>query len=145
MWTASSFWQKPCCLMRIHRSLSHTVRKWNASETINLTWPDCKVCLCVWSGFLLGNLPEEHLSHLNMGTITKGEAMESFHFLQNLRLFLSTDFNHVVMSLMRSCTGLVMLLQDPDPVVRVKAAEAMGHFHWYTHTHTHTHNSTYKY
>lgn len=26
-------------------------------------------------------------------------------------------------------TGLVMLLQDPDPVVRVKAAEAMGHFH----------------
>uniref|UniRef100_A0A1A7Y7U0 Maestro heat-like repeat family member 1 n=3 Tax=Iconisemion striatum TaxID=60296 RepID=A0A1A7Y7U0_9TELE len=24
--------------------------------------------------------------------------------------------------------GLVMLLQDPDPVVRVKAAEAMGHF-----------------
>lgn len=23
-----------------------------------------------------------------------------------------------------------MLLQDPDPVVRVKAAEAMGHFHW---------------
>ncbi|KAF0045126.1 hypothetical protein F2P81_001655 [Scophthalmus maximus] len=25
--------------------------------------------------------------------------------------------------------GLVMLLQDPDPVVRVKAAEAMGHFH----------------
>uniref|UniRef100_A0A3Q1JK79 Uncharacterized protein n=1 Tax=Anabas testudineus TaxID=64144 RepID=A0A3Q1JK79_ANATE len=25
--------------------------------------------------------------------------------------------------------SLVMLLQDPDPVVRVKAAEAMGHFH----------------
>ncbi|RXN31759.1 maestro heat-like repeat-containing family member 1 isoform X1 [Labeo rohita] len=25
--------------------------------------------------------------------------------------------------------GLVMLLQDPDPLVRVKAAEAMGHFH----------------
>lgn len=28
-----------------------------------------------------------------------------------------------------SFSGLVMLLQDPDPVVRVKAAEAMGHFH----------------
>lgn len=28
-----------------------------------------------------------------------------------------------------SSSGLVMLLQDPDPVVRVKAAEAMGHFH----------------
>lgn len=27
------------------------------------------------SGFLLGNLPEEHLSHLNMGSVTKGEAM----------------------------------------------------------------------
>ncbi len=26
-------------------------------------------------------------------------------------------------------SGLVMLLQDPDPLVRVKAAEAMGHFH----------------
>lgn len=26
------------------------------------------------SGFLLGNLPEEHLSHLNMGTITKGDT-----------------------------------------------------------------------
>ncbi|XP_062395570.1 maestro heat-like repeat-containing protein family member 1 isoform X2 [Sardina pilchardus] len=25
--------------------------------------------------------------------------------------------------------GLVMLLQDPDPMVRAKAAEAMGHFH----------------
>ncbi|XP_031432555.1 maestro heat-like repeat-containing protein family member 1 isoform X2 [Clupea harengus] len=25
--------------------------------------------------------------------------------------------------------GLVMLLQDPDPIVRAKAAEAMGHFH----------------
>lgn len=31
--------------------------------------------LCVLSGFLLGNLPEEHLSHLNMGSVTKGEAL----------------------------------------------------------------------
>lgn len=59
-------------------------------------WPGVRAGAAMFIGFLLGNLPEEHLSHLNMGTITK---------------------------------GLVMLLQDPDPVVRVKAAEAMGHFH----------------
>lgn len=59
-------------------------------------WPEIRAGAAMFIGFLLGNLPEEHLSHLNMGTITK---------------------------------GLVMLLQDPDPVVRVKAAEAMGHFH----------------
>uniref|UniRef100_A0A3B4UCZ2 Maestro heat-like repeat family member 1 n=1 Tax=Seriola dumerili TaxID=41447 RepID=A0A3B4UCZ2_SERDU len=59
-------------------------------------WPEVRAGAAMFIGFLLGNLPEEHLSHLNMGTITK---------------------------------GLVMLLQDPDPVVRVKAAEAMGHFH----------------
>lgn len=33
------------------------------------------------SGFLLGNLPEEHLSHLNMGTITKGDVL---HVLRHL-------------------------------------------------------------
>uniref|UniRef100_A0A4W6EG92 Maestro heat-like repeat family member 1 n=1 Tax=Lates calcarifer TaxID=8187 RepID=A0A4W6EG92_LATCA len=59
-------------------------------------WPEVRAGAAMFIGFLLGNLQEEHLSHLNMGTITK---------------------------------GLVMLLQDPDPVVRVKAAEAMGHFH----------------
>lgn len=59
-------------------------------------WPEVRAGAAMFIGFLLGNLPEEHLSHLNMGTITK---------------------------------GLVMLLQDPDPVVRIKAAEAMGHFH----------------
>ncbi|XP_034031218.1 maestro heat-like repeat-containing protein family member 1 isoform X2 [Thalassophryne amazonica] len=59
-------------------------------------WPEVRGGAAMFIGFLLGNLPEEHFSHLNMGTITK---------------------------------GLVMLLQDPDPVVRVKAAEAMGHFH----------------
>uniref|UniRef100_A0AAV2MBF0 Uncharacterized protein n=1 Tax=Knipowitschia caucasica TaxID=637954 RepID=A0AAV2MBF0_KNICA len=59
-------------------------------------WPQVRAGAAMFIGFLLGNLPEEHLSHLNMGTITK---------------------------------GLVMLLQDPDPNVRVKAAEAMGHFH----------------
>uniref|UniRef100_A0A8C2WJ67 Maestro heat-like repeat family member 1 n=1 Tax=Cyclopterus lumpus TaxID=8103 RepID=A0A8C2WJ67_CYCLU len=31
--------------------------------------------------------------------------------------------------LLQSCVCLVMLLQDPAPVVRVKAAEAMGRFH----------------
>ncbi|XP_029360299.1 maestro heat-like repeat-containing protein family member 1 isoform X2 [Echeneis naucrates] len=59
-------------------------------------WPEVRAGAAMFIGFLLGNLPEEHFSHLNMGTITK---------------------------------GLVMLLQDPDPAVRVKAAEAMGHFH----------------
>uniref|UniRef100_A0A3Q3WCT8 Uncharacterized protein n=1 Tax=Mola mola TaxID=94237 RepID=A0A3Q3WCT8_MOLML len=59
-------------------------------------WPEVRAGAAMFIGFLLGNLQEEHLSHLNMGCITK---------------------------------GLVMLLQDPDPVVRVKAAEAMGHFH----------------
>ncbi|XP_044062559.1 maestro heat-like repeat-containing protein family member 1 isoform X1 [Siniperca chuatsi] len=59
-------------------------------------WPEVRAGAAMFIGFLLGNLSEEHLSHLNMGTITK---------------------------------GLVMLLQDPDPVVRVKAAEAMGRFH----------------
>ena len=29
-----------------------------------------------------------------------------------------------------SLLGLVQLLQDPDPLVRAKAAEAMGRFHW---------------
>ncbi|TKS81744.1 Maestro heat-like repeat-containing protein family member 1 HEAT repeat-containing protein 7A [Collichthys lucidus] len=59
-------------------------------------WPEVRAGAAMFIGFLLGNLPEEHFSHLNMSTITK---------------------------------GLVMLLQDPDPVVRVKAAEAMGRFH----------------
>lgn len=59
-------------------------------------WPEVRAGAAMFIGFMLGNLQEEHHSHLNMGTITK---------------------------------GLVMLLQDPDPVVRVKAAEAMGHFH----------------
>ncbi|XP_061572342.1 maestro heat-like repeat-containing protein family member 1 [Cololabis saira] len=59
-------------------------------------WAEVRAAAAIFIGFLLGNLQQEHFSHLNMGTITK---------------------------------GLVMLLQDPDPVVRVKAAEAMGHFH----------------
>uniref|UniRef100_A0A3Q0SCX7 Maestro heat-like repeat family member 1 n=1 Tax=Amphilophus citrinellus TaxID=61819 RepID=A0A3Q0SCX7_AMPCI len=59
-------------------------------------WPEVRAGAAMFIGFLLGNIQEEHRTHLNMGTITK---------------------------------GLVMLLQDPDPVVRVKAAEAMGHFH----------------
>ncbi|XP_077577113.1 maestro heat-like repeat-containing protein family member 1 isoform X1 [Stigmatopora nigra] len=59
-------------------------------------WSEVRAGAAMFIGFLLGNLTEEHYSHLNMGIITK---------------------------------GLVLLLQDPDPVVRVKAAEAMGHFH----------------
>lgn len=48
----------------------------------------------------------------------------------------SRRFLTVLMTVCLCCTGLVMLLQDPDPVVRRKAAEAMGRFHWNTHTHT---------
>ncbi|XP_068425526.1 maestro heat-like repeat-containing protein family member 1 isoform X1 [Clinocottus analis] len=60
------------------------------------SWAEVRAGAAMFIGFLLGNLSEEHFSHLNMATISK---------------------------------GLVMLLQDPDPVVRVKAAEAMGRFH----------------
>ncbi|XP_043116564.1 maestro heat-like repeat-containing protein family member 1 [Puntigrus tetrazona] len=59
-------------------------------------WAEIRAGAAMFIGFLLGNLPDEHFSHMNMGSVTK---------------------------------GLVMLLQDPDPLVRVKAAEAMGHFH----------------
>ncbi|KAL0985276.1 hypothetical protein UPYG_G00154880 [Umbra pygmaea] len=59
-------------------------------------WAEVRAGAAMFIGFLLGNLPEDLFSHINMGSVTK---------------------------------GLVMLLQDPDPVVRVKAAEAMGHFH----------------
>ncbi|XP_027868520.1 maestro heat-like repeat-containing protein family member 1 isoform X1 [Xiphophorus couchianus] len=59
-------------------------------------WAEVRAAAAMFIGFLLGNIQQEHLSHLNMGTISK---------------------------------GLVVLLQDPDPVVRIKAAEAMGHFH----------------
>lgn len=59
-------------------------------------WAEIRASAAMFIGFLLGNLPEEYFSHMNMGTVTK---------------------------------GLVMLLQDPDPLVRVKAAEAMGQFH----------------
>lgn len=76
---------------------------------------------CVLPGFLLGNLSEEHLSHLNMGSVTKGEALHNFPKRKTC-----------VNGVFSSRSGLVMLLQDPDPVVRVKAAEAMGHFHWPT-------------
>lgn len=76
---------------------------------------------------MLGNLQEEHHSHLNMGTITKGKVKKIPSFPSKIR-------SHSVRLLILiicvcSFTGLVMLLQDPDPVVRVKAAEAMGHFH----------------
>ncbi|XP_022529276.2 maestro heat-like repeat-containing protein family member 1 isoform X2 [Astyanax mexicanus] len=59
-------------------------------------WAEIRASAAMFIGFLLGNLPEEYFSHMNMGTVTK---------------------------------GLVMLLQDPDPIVRAKAAEAMGQFH----------------
>lgn len=45
----------------------------------DMMWTNHSVC--VLSGFLLGNLPEEHFSHLNMGSITKGDALHNFGFL----------------------------------------------------------------
>ncbi|XP_062848509.1 maestro heat-like repeat-containing protein family member 1 isoform X2 [Trichomycterus rosablanca] len=59
-------------------------------------WAEIRASAAMFIGFLLGNLPEEQFSHMNMGNVTK---------------------------------ALVMLLQDPDPLVRMKAAEAMGRFH----------------
>ncbi|KAJ8290767.1 hypothetical protein GJAV_G00017250 [Gymnothorax javanicus] len=59
-------------------------------------WAEVRASAAMFIGFLLGNLPEEYFSQMNMGSLTK---------------------------------GLVQLLQDPDPVVRAKAAEAMGRFH----------------
>uniref|UniRef100_A0A8C2FQM9 Maestro heat-like repeat-containing protein family member 1 n=1 Tax=Cyprinus carpio TaxID=7962 RepID=A0A8C2FQM9_CYPCA len=50
----------------------------------------------------------------NLFTLINGQTKILF-FLSSCPFFLSS--------------GLVMLLQDPDPLVRVKAAEAMGHFH----------------
>ncbi|XP_039593535.1 maestro heat-like repeat-containing protein family member 1 isoform X2 [Polypterus senegalus] len=58
-------------------------------------WPEVRASAAMFIGFLLGNLPEEYFSHMNMSNITK---------------------------------GLVLLLQDPEPLVRAKAAEAMGRF-----------------
>uniref|UniRef100_A0A3B3QI32 Maestro heat like repeat family member 1 n=1 Tax=Paramormyrops kingsleyae TaxID=1676925 RepID=A0A3B3QI32_9TELE len=59
-------------------------------------WAEVRAGAAMFIGFLLGNLPEEYFSYMNMGSITN---------------------------------GLVLLLQDPEPLVRAKAAEAMGHFH----------------
>ncbi|XP_028837282.1 maestro heat-like repeat-containing protein family member 1 isoform X2 [Denticeps clupeoides] len=59
-------------------------------------WAEIRASAAMFIGFLLGNLPMDLFTHINMGSVTK---------------------------------GLVMLLQDPDPMVRVKAAEAMGQFH----------------
>ncbi|XP_061100289.1 maestro heat-like repeat-containing protein family member 1 isoform X2 [Conger conger] len=59
-------------------------------------WPEVRASAAMFIGFLLGNLPEEYFSQMNMGNLTK---------------------------------GLVQLLQDPDALVRAKAAEAMGRFH----------------
>lgn len=59
-------------------------------------WAEVRASAAMFIGFLLGNLPEDYFSHMNMGNVTK---------------------------------GLVLLLQDPEPLVRVKAAEAMGRFH----------------
>ncbi|XP_041105095.1 maestro heat-like repeat-containing protein family member 1 isoform X2 [Polyodon spathula] len=59
-------------------------------------WAEVRASAAMFIGFLLGNLPEDYFSHMNMGNVTK---------------------------------GLVLLLQDPEPLVRAKAAEAMGRFH----------------
>ncbi|XP_034144672.1 maestro heat-like repeat-containing protein family member 1 isoform X2 [Esox lucius] len=60
----------------------------------------------------------------NWAEVRAGAAMFIGFLLGNLSEEL---FSHINMGSVTK--GLVMLLQDPDPVVRVKAAEAMGHFH----------------
>lgn len=58
-----------CCVLSIPKNNTHE------GETSGLIiW--C-VSVSVLSGFLLGNLPEEHFSHLNMGSITKGETLHT--------------------------------------------------------------------
>ncbi|XP_041962834.1 maestro heat-like repeat-containing protein family member 1 isoform X1 [Alosa sapidissima] len=60
----------------------------------------------------------------NWADIRAGAAMFIGFLLGNLpeNLFIHMNMANVT-------RGLVMLLQDPDPMVRAKAAEAMGHFH----------------
>lgn len=59
------------------------------------------------------------------------EALKSKHLSHMSIVFIQTPLSRCI-NCLRSSSGLVMLLQDPDPVVRVKAAEAMGHFHWHS-------------
>lgn len=62
------------CLLTIPKKTTHT-KKEKTEVTISFAF------VSALSGFLLGNLPEEHLSHLNMGTITKGDVL---HILRHL-------------------------------------------------------------
>uniref|UniRef100_A0A8C2GKL0 Maestro heat-like repeat family member 1 n=1 Tax=Cyprinus carpio TaxID=7962 RepID=A0A8C2GKL0_CYPCA len=55
-------------------------------------------------------------------------AMFQKHLLEEKGLHYGEFINDLTKYLVWS-KSLVMLLQDPDPLVRVKAAEAMGHFH----------------
>ncbi|KAL2083907.1 hypothetical protein ACEWY4_019425 [Coilia grayii] len=60
----------------------------------------------------------------NWADIRASAAMFIGFLLGNLpeELFIHMNMGNIT-------RGLVMLLQDPDPTVRAKAAEAMGHFH----------------
>ncbi|XP_063055853.1 maestro heat-like repeat-containing protein family member 1 isoform X2 [Engraulis encrasicolus] len=60
----------------------------------------------------------------NWADIRASAAMFIGFLLGNLpeELFVHMNMGNIT-------RGLVMLLQDPDPTVRAKAAEAMGHFH----------------
>ncbi|XP_027005039.2 maestro heat-like repeat-containing protein family member 1 isoform X2 [Tachysurus fulvidraco] len=60
----------------------------------------------------------------NWAEIRASAAMFIGFLLRNLP---DEHFSHINMGIVTK--ALVMLLQDPDPLVRAKAAEAMGHFH----------------
>ncbi|TRY56529.1 hypothetical protein DNTS_005416, partial [Danionella cerebrum] len=40
-------------------------------------WAEIRASAAMFIGFLLGNLPEEHFSHMNMGSVTKGRSRSS--------------------------------------------------------------------
>ncbi|GAA6103654.1 maestro heat-like repeat-containing protein family member 1 isoform X1 [Tachysurus ichikawai] len=60
----------------------------------------------------------------NWAEIRANAAMFIGFLLRNLP---DEHFSHINMGIVTK--ALIMLLQDPDPLVRAKAAEAMGHFH----------------
>uniref|UniRef100_A0A671LQ92 Maestro heat-like repeat-containing protein family member 1 n=1 Tax=Sinocyclocheilus anshuiensis TaxID=1608454 RepID=A0A671LQ92_9TELE len=68
----------------------------------------------------------EQISAMFQNHLLEEKGLHYGEFINDLTKYL-TVFSFLMSFFLSS--GLVMLLQDPDPLVRVKAAEAMGHFH----------------
>uniref|UniRef100_A0A673L1Y9 Maestro heat-like repeat-containing protein family member 1 n=1 Tax=Sinocyclocheilus rhinocerous TaxID=307959 RepID=A0A673L1Y9_9TELE len=68
----------------------------------------------------------EQISAMFQNHLLEEKGLHYGEFINDLTKYL-TGFSFLMSFFLSS--GLVMLLQDPDPLVRVKAAEAMGHFH----------------